>query len=121
MNELSAKTITTTEDADLKGNVILGTNTANTVTVNGNADFNEAVNMDKGLTVTSGDTTLKGTKVDGKLTVTDEADLKNTRVDGTLGVTGATTLSGELTAEKNATFEKDVTVKGTTNPERHHG
>ena len=71
--------------------------------------------MDKGLTVTSGDTTLKGTKVDGKLTVTDETDLKNTKVDGTLGVTGATTLSGELTAEKNATFEKDVTVKGTTN------
>ena len=165
---LAAETITTSGNADLKGNVILGTNTANTVTVNGNADFNEAVNMDKGLTVTSGDTTLKGTKVDGKLTVTDEtdlkntkvdgtltttgkatfqeavemdkgltvtsgdttlkgtkvdgkltvtdeADLKNTKVDGTLGVTGATTLSGELTAEKNATFEKDVTVKGTTN------
>ena len=160
---LAAETITTSGNADLKGNVILGTNTANTVTVNGNADFNEAVNMDKGLTVTSGDTTLKGTKVDGKLTVTDEtdlkntkvdgtltttgkatfqeavemdkgltvtsgdttlkgkltvtgeSDLKNTKVDGTLGVTGATTLSGELTAEKNATFEKDVTVKGTTN------
>ena len=112
---LAAETITTSGNADLKGNVILGTNTANTVTVNGNADFNEAVNMDKGLTVTSGDTTLKGTKVDGKLTVTDETDLKNTKVDGTLGVTGATTLSGELTAEKNATFEKDVTVKGTTN------
>ena len=213
---LAAETITTSGNADLKGNVILGTNTANTVTVNGNADFNEAVNMDKGLTVTSGDTTLKGTKVDGKLTVTDDADLKNTKVDGTLtttgkatfqeavemdkgltvtsgdttlkgtkvdgkltvtddaelkntkvdgtltttgkatfqeavemdkgltvtsgdttlkgkltvtgesdlkntkvdgtlGVTGATTLSGELTAEKNATFEKDVTVKGTTN------
>lgn len=112
---LSAETITTSGNADLKGNVILGTNTANTVTVNGNADFNEAVNMDKGLTVTSGDTTLKGTKVDGKLTVTDEADLKNTKVDGTLGVTGATTLSGELTAEKNATFKEDVTVKGTTN------
>lgn len=112
---LSAETITTSGNADLKGNVILGTNTANTVTVNGNADFNEAVNMDKGLTVTSGDTTLKGTKVDGKLTVTDEADLKNTKVDGTIGVTGATTLSGELTAEKNATFKEDVTVKGTTN------
>ena len=56
---LAAETITTSGNADLKGNVILGTNTANTVTVNGNADFNEAVNMDKGLTVTSGDTTLK--------------------------------------------------------------
>ena len=104
-----------TGESDLQGNVILGKNAANTVTVNGKSDFKEAVEMDNGLTVTSGDTTLKGTKVDGKLTVTDEADLQNTKVDGTLGVTGATTLSGELTAEKNATFEKDVTVKGTTN------
>ena len=101
--------------SDLKGNVTLGTNAANTVTVNGKSDFKAAVEMDKGLIVNSGDTTLKGTKVDGKLTVTDDADLKNTQVGGTLGVTGATTLSGELTAEKGATFEKDVTVKGTTN------
>lgn len=79
------------------------------LTTTGKATFQEAVEMDKGLTVTSGDTTLKG-----KLTVTDDAELKNTEVKGTLGVTGATTLSGELTAEKNATFEKDVTVKGTT-------
>lgn len=70
VNELSAKTITTTEDADLKGNVTLGTNAANTVTVNGTADFNEAVNMDKGLTVTNGETNLKKTKVDGDLIVT---------------------------------------------------
>ena len=80
------------------------------LTTTGKATFQEAVEMDKGLTVTSGDTTLKG-----KLTVTGEADLKNTEVGGTLGVTGATTLSGELTAKENATFEKDVTVKGTTN------
>ena len=118
---LAAETITTSGNADLKGNVILGTNTANTVTVNGNADFNEAVNMDKGLTVTSGDTTLKGTKVDGKLTVTDEADLKDTKVDGKLGVTGDTTLDGALTAkgeakfEKNVTVEKDLTVNGKLN------
>ena len=118
---LAAETITTSGNADLKGNVILGTNTANTVTVNGNADFNEAVNMDKGLTVTNGDTTLKGTKVDGKLTVTDEADLKNTKVDGTLGVTGETTLDdkltvkGEATFEKNVTVEKDLTVNGKLN------
>ena len=105
---LAAETITTSGNADLKGNVILGTNTANTVTVNGNADFNEAVNMDKGLTVT-GDTKLKATTVDGKLTAGD-ADLKNTTVGGTLGVTGETTLSGELKAEKDATFEKNVTV-----------
>ena len=102
--------LTVTDEADLKNTKVDGT-----LTTTGKATFQEAVEMDKGLTVTSGDTTLKGTKVDGKLTVTDEADLKNTKVDGTLGVTGATTLSGELTAEKNATFEKDVTVKGTTN------
>lgn len=72
------------------------------------------VTMDKTLSVT-GDTKLKKTDVDGTLNVTGESSLKNTTVGGTLGVTGATTLSGELTAEKNATFEKDVTVKGTTN------
>lgn len=102
-----------------KGDVILGTNTANTVTVNGNADFNEAVNMDKGLTVT-GDTKLKATTVDGKLTAGD-ADLKNTQVGGTLNVTGDTTLDGALTAqgeakfEKNVTVEKDLTVNGKLN------
>lgn len=67
---LSAETITTSGNADLKGNVTLGTTAANTVTVNGTADFNEAVNMDKGLTVTNGETNLKKTKVDGDLTVT---------------------------------------------------
>lgn len=97
--------------SDLKGNVILGTDTANTVTVNGKADFKAAVNMDKGLTVTNGDTTLQKTDVKGALSVTGESSLKNTTVGGTLGVTGATTLSGELTAEKNAIFEKDVTVR----------
>lgn len=67
---LSAETITTTGNADLKGNVILGTNTANTVTVNGNADFNAAVKMNNGLNVTNGETNLKKTTVDGDLTVT---------------------------------------------------
>ena len=93
-----------TGESSLKNTKVDGT-----LTTTGQATFQEAVEMDKGLTVTSGDTTLKG-----KLTVTDDAELKNTEVKGTLGVTGATTLSGELTAEKNATFEKDVTVKGTT-------
>lgn len=98
--------------SDLKGNVTLGTpNGANTVTVNGKSDFKAAVEMDKGLTVTGGDTTLQKTDVKGALSVTGESSLKNTTVGGTLGVTGATTLSGELTAEKNATFEKDVTVR----------
>ena len=67
---LSAETITTTGNADLKGNVILGTNTANTVTVNGNADFNAAVKMNNGLNVTNGETNLKKTTVDGDLKVT---------------------------------------------------
>ena len=111
---LAAETITTSGNADLKGNVILGTNTANTVTVNGNADFNEAVNMDKGLTVTSGDTTLKGTKVDGKLTVTDETDLKNTKVDGTLTTTGKATFQEAVEMDKGLTVTNgDTTLKGT--------
>ena len=72
---LSAETITTgaltvTGASDLKGNVILGTNTANTVTVNGNADFNAAVKMNNGLNVTNGETNLKKTTVDGDLKVT---------------------------------------------------
>lgn len=100
--------------SDLKGDVILGTNTAHTVTVNGEADFNEAVNMDKGLTVTNGDTKLKATTVDGKLTAGD-ADLKNTQVGGTLNVTGETTLTDKLTAKGNVTVEKDLTVDGKLN------
>ena len=87
---------------------------AGSLTVENASNLKGDVTMGKTLKVT-GDTTLKGTKVDGKLTVTDDAELKNTEVKGTLGVTGATTLSGELTAKENATFEKDVTVKGTTN------
>lgn len=111
---LAAETITTSGNADLKGNVILGTNTANTVTVNGNADFNEAVNMDKGLTVTSGDTSLKGTKVDGKLAVTDDADLKNTKVDGTLITTGKATFQEAVEMDKGLTVTGDTKLKATT-------
>lgn len=71
VNELSAKKITTTEDADLKGDVTLGTpNGTNTVTVNGTANFHEAVNMDKGLNVTNGETNLGNTTVTGDLKVT---------------------------------------------------
>lgn len=93
-----------TDDADLKNTKVDGT-----LITTGEATFQKAVEMDKGLTVT-GDTKLKATTVDGKLTAGD-ADLKNTTVGGTLGVTGATTLSGELKAEKDATFEKNVTVE----------
>lgn len=57
--------------SDLKGDVTLGTpNGTNTVTVNGTANFNAAVNMDKGLNVTNGETNLKKTTVDGDLKVT---------------------------------------------------
>ena len=108
---LSAETITTTGNADLKGNVILGTNTSNTVTVNGKSDFNEAVNMDNGLTVTNGDTTLQNTDVKGALNVSGESNLKNTTVDGTLSVDKETTLNGKLTAKDEATFTKKVTME----------
>lgn len=86
--------LTVTGASDLKGNVILGTNAANTVTVNGTADFNGAANMNKGLTVTSG-----------------ESSLKNTTVDGTLSVNKETTLNGKLTANDEATFTKKVTME----------
>ena len=108
---VNAGSLNVTGASDLKGNVTLGTpNGTNTVTVNGTADFNEAVNMDNGLTVTNGDTKLKATTVDGKLTAGD-AELKNTTVGGTLGVTGETTLKDKLTAKGDAIFEKNVTVQ----------
>ena len=104
-----------TAGGKLKGaGVEAGAVNAGSLIVENASNLKGDVTMDKTLKVT-GDTSLKGTKVDGKLTVTDEADLKNTKVEGTLGVTGETTLKGALTAEKNATFEKDVTVEGTTN------
>ena len=103
-------TLNVTGESSLKDTQVNGT-----LTTTGKATFKEAVEMDKGLTVTSGDTTLQNTDVKGALNVTGESSLKNTEVKGTLGVTGATTLSGELTAKENATFEKDVTVEGTTN------
>ena len=62
--------LTVTGASDLQGDVILGKDAANTVTVNGTAKFNEAVNMDKGLTVTNGETNLKNTNVEGNLKVT---------------------------------------------------
>lgn len=57
--------------SDLKGDVTLGTpNGTNTVTVNGESHFKAAVNMDKGLNVTNGETNLKDTNVEGNLKVT---------------------------------------------------
>lgn len=113
VNELSAKKITTTEDAALKGNVTLGMNAANTVTVNGTANFNAAVNMDKGLTVTNGETKLKKTTVDGDLKVTgtittdkmvfgDKATLNYTEID-----------KGHITS-KNAALAGDATLKSSS-------
>lgn len=56
--------------SNLQDNVILGTNAANTVTVNGKSDFKAAVEMENGLTVKNGDTKLKDTTVTGNLNVT---------------------------------------------------
>ena len=68
---VNAGSLNVTGASDLKGNVTLGTpNGTNTVTVNGTANFNAAVNMDKGLNVTNGETKLQKTTVDGDLKVT---------------------------------------------------
>lgn len=98
---VNAGSLNVTGASDLKGNVTLGTpNGANTVTVNGIADFNEAVNMDNGLTVDKGLNVTSG-----------ESNLKNTTVDGTLSVNKETTLNGKLTANDEATFTKKVTME----------
>ena len=116
------KTLSVTGDTKLKKTDVDGTlnvtgasslkNTKvdGTLTTTGKATFQEAVEMDKGLTVTNGATKLKETTVDGKLTAGD-ADLKDTKVNGKLGVNGDTTLDGALTAKGEATFEKNVTVE----------
>ena len=105
-------TLNVTGESNLKNTTVDGT-----LTTTGKATFQEAVEMDKGLTVTNGATTLKATTVDGKLTAGD-ADFKNTQVNGTLNVTDATTLggaliaNGEATFKENVTMEKDLEVKG---------
>ena len=98
-------TLNVTGESSLKNTKVDGT-----LTTTGKATFQEAVEMDKGLTVTNGATKLKETTVDGKLTAGD-ADLKDTQVNGKLGVNGDTTLDGALTAKGEATFEKNVTVE----------
>ena len=62
--------LTVTGVSDLQGDVILGKDAANTVTVNGTANFNAPVNMANGLNVTNGETKLKNTTVEGNLNVT---------------------------------------------------
>lgn len=116
---LSAETITTgaltvTGASDLKGNVILGTtNGTNTVTVNGNADFNAAVKMNKGLNVTNGETNLKKTTVDGNLKVTgtittdkmvfgDKATNNYTEIDQGKITSKNDVLAGDATKKKSS-------------------
>lgn len=110
---IKAKTITTTNDANiggalnvtgasnLNGNVTLGTNAENTVTVNGKADFKAAVNMDNGLTVTNGDTTLQKTTVNGTLTVNETANFN-----------AAVNMNNGLNVTNGATKLKETNVEG---------
>ena len=70
------------------------------------------VTMDDNLTV-KGDTSLKGTKVEGKLAVTDDADLKNTKVDGTLTTTGKATFQEAVEMDKGLTVTGDTKLKAT--------
>lgn len=98
---VNAGSLNVTGASELKGDVTLGTpNGTNKVTVNGTANFHEAVNMDNGLTVDKGLTVTSG-----------ESNLKNTTVDGTLSVNKETTLNGKLTAKDEATFTKKVTME----------
>lgn len=110
---VNAGSLNVTGASVLKGDVTLGTpNGTNKVTVNGTANFHEVVNMgnglnvDKGLTVTSGESNLKNTTVDGTLSVNKETTLKKTDVDGAL------TVKGEATFKDKVTMEKDLEVKG---------
>lgn len=106
-NKLSVTGDTTLGALNVTGESSLKDTQVNgTLTTTGKATFKEAVEMDKGLTVTSGDTTLQNTDVKGALNVTGESNLKNTTVGGTLGVTG------EATFKDKVTMEKDLEVKG---------
>ena len=102
-----------TGESSLKNTKVDGT-----LTTTGKATFKEAVEMDKGLTVTSGDTTLQKTNVNGALNVTGESSLKNTKVDGTLTTTGKATfkeaveMDKSLTVINGATTLKETTVDG---------
>ena len=97
-----------TGESSLKDTQVNGT-----LTTTGKATFKEAVEMDKGLTVTSGDTTLQNTDVKGALNVTGESNLKNTTVGGTLGVTGEATFKDKVTMDKTLSVTGDTTLKGT--------
>lgn len=98
--------------SDLKGDVILGTTAANTVTVNGEADFNEAVNMDKGLTVT-GATQLENTKVAGDLNVTGTITTDK-MIFGDKATGNYTEINKGNITSKNAAVAGDATLKSSS-------
>ena len=98
-----------TGESSLKNTQVNGT-----LTTTGKATFKEAVDMDKGLTVTSGDTTLQNTDVKGALNVTGESSLKDTQVNGTLTTTGQVTFKEAVEMDKGLTVTSgDTTLKGT--------
>lgn len=98
--------------SDLKGDVILGTTAANTVTVNGKADFKEAVNMDKGLTVT-GATQLENTKVAGDLNVTGTITTDK-MIFGDKATGNYTEINKGNITSKNAVLAGDATLKSSS-------
>ena len=113
-NKLSVTGDTTLGALNVTGESSLKDTQVNgTLTTTGKATFKEAVEMDKGLTVTSGDTTLQNTDVKGALNVTGESNLKNTTVGGTLGVTGEATFKDKVTMDKTLSVTGDTTLKGT--------
>ena len=104
--------LTVTGVSDLQGDVILGTNATNTVTVNGIADFNEAVNMDKGLTVT-GATQLENTTVTGDLKVTGTITTDQ-MVFGDPATGNYTEINKGNITSKNAAVVGDATLKSSS-------
>ena len=114
------KTLSVTGDTSLGALNVTGesslknTQVNGTLTTTGKATFKEAVDMDKGLTVTSGDTTLQNTDVKGALNVTGESSLKDTQVNGTLTTTGKATFKEAVDMDKGLTVTSgDTTLKGT--------
>jgi hypothetical protein len=109
--DVNAGSLNVTGASDLKGNVTLGTpNGTNTVTVNGTAYFNEVVNMDKGLTVTNGETNLKKTTVDGDLKVTGTITT-DTMVFGDKATNNYTEIDKGHITSKNDVLAGDATKK----------
>ena len=112
----------TDAEVDANGKRLTGVSTLHTT---GDATVGGALNATgkvsgKGLdagteAITGGSLSVTGAVTGSSVNAGTLSTTGNATVGGALGVTGATTLSGELTAEKNAKFEKDVTVDGTTN------